>query len=125
MATNKKTKNATGKQKKIKNTQQQAQTIDKKGANLVKDEKKASKKPVKDEKKTQKKSNDKSKKPNIFQRFVDFIKGVYHELKKVTWLEKKELTRQTGVVAGIVAIFTLLVWVVDSGLGALATLFLN
>ena len=43
----------------------------------------------------------------------------------VTWLGKKELTQKAGVVAGIVTIFTLLVWVVDTGLGGLAALFLN
>jgi preprotein translocase subunit SecE len=54
-----------------------------------------------------------------------FLKGVYSELRKVTWLNKQELAQKTGLVAGIVAIFTLLVWIVDTGLGALAALFLN
>ncbi|KNZ42360.1 preprotein translocase subunit SecE [Acetobacterium bakii] len=125
MATNKKAKTASSKQKKTNNTQPQAQKSEDKAANLVKTEKKAPQTTAKNEKKTQKKSSDKSKKPNIFQQMVDFIKAVYHELRKVTWLDKKELTQKTGVVAGIVAIFTLLVWVVDTGLGGLAALFLN
>jgi len=125
MATNKKAKNASSKQKKTNNTQQQAQKSEDKAANLVKLEKKAPQTTAKNEKKTQKKSSDKSKKPNIFKQMVDFIKAVYHELRKVTWLGKKELASKTGIVAGVVAIFTLLVWVVDTGLGGIAALFLN
>lgn len=125
MATNKQTKNPSSKQKKTNNTQPQAQKSEDKAANLVKNEKKAPQTTAKNEKKTQKKSSDKGKKPNIFKQMVDFVKAVYHELRKVTWLGKKELTQKTGVVAGIVAIFTLLVWVVDTGLGGLAALFLN
>ncbi|MGV8905256.1 MAG: preprotein translocase subunit SecE [Acetobacterium sp.] len=125
MATNKKTKNASSKQKQINNTQQQAQKTGEKATNLVKEVKKAPQATVKNDKKPQKKSNDKSKKPNIFQQLMGFFKGVYHELRKVTWLERDELLRRTGVVAGIVGIFTSLVWIVDSGLGALAALFLN
>ncbi|HEY5557209.1 preprotein translocase subunit SecE [Acetobacterium sp.] len=125
MATNKKTKNNSSKQKQINNTQQQAQKSGVKATDLLKEEKKAPQTTAKNEKKPQKKSSDKSKRPNIFQVIVGFLKGVYHELKKVTWLERDELMRRTGVVAGIVSIFTFLVWVVDSGLGALAALFLN
>jgi len=125
MATNKKTKNTSSKQKQKNNTQQQAQKSGVKATDLLKEEKKAPQTPVKNDKKPQKKSSEKSKRPNVFQQIVGFIKGVYHELKKVTWLERDELIRRTGVVAGIVSIFTLLVWVVDSGLGALAGLLLN
>ena len=124
MATNKKNKNASSKQGK-ENTQQQAQKTGDKATNLVKEEKKTPQSTAKNEKKSQKKSSDKSKEPNIFQKLVNFLKGVYHELRKVTWLTKEELLQRTGIVAGIVGIFTFLVWVVDSGLGALAALFIN
>lgn len=124
MATTKKTKNASSKKGK-ENTQEQAQKTGDKAANLVKEEKKTPQSTAKNEKKPQKKSNEKNKQPNIFQKMVGFLKGVHHELRKVTWLTKDELLKQTGVVAGIVGIFTLLVWVVDSGLGALAALFIN
>ncbi len=124
MATTKKNKNASSKKGK-ENTQEQAQKTGDKAANLVKEEKKTPQSTAKNEKKPQKKSNEKNKQPNIFQRLVAFLKGVHHELRKVTWLTKDELLKQTGVVAGIVGIFTLLVWVVDSGLGALAALFIN
>lgn len=124
MATNKRTKNASSKQGKT-NTQQQAQTTEDKAVNLVKEDKKTPQSTAKKEKKPQKKSSDKSKEPNIFKKVINFIEAVYHELRKVTWLTKDELLQRTGIVAGIVGIFTLLVWVVDSGLGALAALFLN
>lgn len=124
MATNKRTKNASSKQGKT-NTQKQAQTTEDKAVNLVKEDKKTPQSTAKNEKKPQKKSSDKSKEPNIFKKVINFIKAVYHELRKVTWLTKDELLQRTGIVAGIVGIFTLLVWVVDSGLGALAALFLN
>ncbi|MBI4855788.1 MAG: preprotein translocase subunit SecE [Acetobacterium woodii] len=124
MATNKKAKNASSKQGK-ENTQQQAQKTGDKATNLVKEEKKTPQSTAKNEKKTQKKSSEKSKEPNIFQRMVGFLKGVHHELRKVTWLTKEELLQRTGIVAGIVGIFTFLVWVVDTGLGALAALFIN
>lgn len=124
MATNKKAKNASSNQGK-ENTQQQAQKTGDKATNLVKEEKKTPQSTAKNEKKSQKKSSDKSKEPNIFQKMVGFLKGVHHELRKVTWLTKEELLQRTGIVAGIVGIFTFLVWVVDSGLGALAALFIN
>ncbi|WKY47203.1 preprotein translocase subunit SecE [Eubacteriaceae bacterium ES3] len=121
MATKKKKNNASKPQNE-QNTPVQAAKDTDKGSNLVKEEKKSA---AKSEKKSSKKSVDKNKKPNIFQQLVAFLKGVYSELKKVTWLNRQELAQKTGLVAGIVAIFTLLVWIVDTGLGALAALFLN
>jgi|ADurb_H2B_02_Slu_FD_contig_71_1024056_length_2817_multi_3_in_0_out_0_5 preprotein translocase subunit SecE len=125
MATSKKTKNASSTQGKKDNTQQQANKTEDKAANLVKEEKKTPQSTAKNEKKSKKKSSEKGNKPNIFVRMVDFFKGVRHELKKVTWLTKDELLQRTGIVAGVVAIFTFLVWVVDSGLGGLAALLMN
>ncbi len=118
----KKNKNASVKKKNVKNTTAQVQKDTDKATNLVKEEKKATP-AVKTEKK--KKSVDKNKKPNIFKRAIAFLKGVLSELKKVTWLNKQELVQHTGIVAGVVTIFTLLTWAVDTGLGALAALFLN
>jgi preprotein translocase subunit SecE len=71
------------------------------------------------------KRSGKNKKPNIFVRAINYIKSVITELKKVSWLTGDELLKSTTVVAGIVAILTLLVWVVDSGLGALAAMFIG
>lgn len=118
----KKNKKATVKKNNVKNTTAQKDTD--KATNLVKEETKAVQ-VTKTDKKTPKKSVDKNKKPNIFMRAILFLKGVLSELKKVTWLNKQELVQHTGIVAGVVTIFTLLTWVVDTGLGALAALFLN
>lgn len=120
----KKANKATSKKKNIKNTTAQGQKDTNKAKNLVKEEKKVSQ-AVKTEKKKPKKTVDKDKKPNIFQRAIGFLKGVSSELKKVTWLNRQELVQHTGIVAGVVTIFTLLTWAVDTGLGALAALFLN
>ncbi len=120
----KKTKKANVKKKNVKNTTAQVQKDTDKATNLVKEEKKAGQ-VTKTDKKTPKKSVDKNKKPNIVTRAITFLKGVLSELKKVTWLNKQELVQHTGIVAGVVTIFTLLTWVVDTGLGALAALFLN
>ena len=119
----KKTKNAS-KKTNTKNITTQVQKDTGKATNLVKENKKATQ-AIKTEKKTLKKSVDKKKKPNIFLRAIIFLNCVLSELKKVTWLNKQELVQHTGIVAGVVTIFTLLTWVVDTGLGALAALFLN
>lgn len=85
----------------------------------VPEEKKTETKPVKKEKKKS------SGQKNIFSRFIDYVKGTYQELKKVNWLSREDLLKSTGFVFGFVAVFTLIVWVIDSGLGALAAVFLN
>ena len=72
-----------------------------------------------------KKAAAKKKKPSIFKRFADYVKGVISELKKVSWLSGEELTKSTAVVAGCVAVLTILVWLVDTGLGAMAALLLG
>ena len=120
----KKNKKANVKKNNVKNTTAQVQKDTDKATKLVKEEKKTVQ-VTKADKKTPKKSVDKNKKPNIFMRAILFLKGVLSELKKVTWLNKQELVQHTGIVAGVVTIFTLLTWVVDTGLGALAALFLN
>ena len=89
---------------------------------------KAVKKDEKAEKSSKEKSKKnaaKNKKPSIFKRFADFVKGVISELKKVSWLSGEELTKSTAVVAGCVAVLTVLVWLVDTGLGAMAALLLG
>lgn len=83
---------------------------------------KSSKKDETEKEEKVKKSPKKSKKnkKNIFVRAWEFIKSVFTELKKVTWLTGEELAKSTAVVAGMVAVMTLLVWLVDTGLGFMA-----
>ena len=54
-----------------------------------------------------------------------FLKETKGELSKVHWPNKKELTKYTGVVLMMCLLMTLLVWVVDSGIGFLLKLMLN
>lgn len=67
----------------------------------------------------------KKKKPGFFKRIFAFIKSVWRELKKVTWPARKELIQHTSVVFGIVLIVTLLIWIMDTGLGAFVALILG
>ena len=118
------------KQKAKKASEQKKQTITKvpEPGKVVEAEVKADKKASKDEKepKTSRKAGRKKKdKPNIFQRGVEFVKSTYKELKKVSWLSGEELAKSTGVVAGCVAIFTLITWLMDTGLGAMAAKLLG
>jgi preprotein translocase subunit SecE len=69
-----------------------------------KDEKKAASKAV------AKKSSKKRRK---------FFKEVVSELKKVSWPSKKELMNYTLAVLAVIAVFTVIIFVIDSGLGAI------
>jgi preprotein translocase subunit SecE len=79
-------------------------------------------KPVKVEKPVKK---EKVNKPNPIKRFTAFLKGVWSELKKVTWPTRKELIQHTSVVLGIVFILTIIVYVIDVGLGGLLALIIK
>lgn len=46
-----------------------------------------------------------------------FFKGVWYELKKVSWPNRKELGQHTLVVISSVAIVSFVVWLMDLGLG--------
>lgn len=120
MATKSKKKNAK-KTTNAKETIQKTQVADSEKASVAKDAKKKETS-KKDTKKPQKK---KDKKPGFFTRIRDFVKGVFTELKKVNWLTKDELMKKSGFVAGFVAIFTVIVWIIDSGFGALAALLIG
>ena len=71
------------------------------------------------------KRDNKAKKPGLIKRFTAFVKGVWAELKKVTWPTKNELMQHTSVVLGIVFILTLIVYVIDAGLGGLLALIIR
>ena len=51
--------------------------------------------------------------------FIGKIKEVFGELKKVNWPTMNRTIKQTGVVLGVVVIFALVVFAIDSGLGQL------
>lgn len=53
------------------------------------------------------------------EKTADYLRGVWGELKKVHWPNRKQLLTYTGVVFVSVAIVAFLLWIVDSGLSAL------
>ena len=65
------------------------------------------------------------KKPTNTQRqtekVAEYFSGVLSELKKVHWPSRRQLLAYTGVVFFAVAIVSILMWIVDSGLSAALT----
>lgn len=78
------------------------------------------------EKDVQKKDKvkDKEKKPGFFARLKKSWKLSWGEMKKVHWPTRQETLTYTGVVLATVAIITVLMWIVDSGITALFSLFI-
>ena len=62
----------------------------------------------------------KSDKPNIFVRawkaIVRFFKDLRGETKKIVWPDGKTVLKSTGVVLAVVAVFTVVIWLIDLGL---------
>jgi preprotein translocase subunit SecE len=50
-----------------------------------------------------------AKKPGVFKRIVTFVKGMYSELKKVTWPSGKDTMKNVGVVIACVLIVGVLI----------------
>ncbi len=59
------------------------------------------------------------KKVGFFTRVKRSARASLNELKKVHWPSKKELITYTGVVLVTVAVIAVLIWVVDSVIGAI------
>ena len=64
------------------------------------------------------------KRVGFFQRTKRSIKMSFSEFKKVHWPTKKELFTYTGVVLIAVAAVAVMIWIVDSAIGALFGLIL-
>ena len=62
----------------------------------------------------------KSNKPNIFVRMFKaigrFFKDLRGETKKIVWPDAKSVLKSTGVVLAVVAVFTVVIWLIDLGL---------
>ncbi len=56
---------------------------------------------------------EKVKKPNIFKRFAKYCKDVYSEVKKLTWPTPKDLRNTTITVIVVVALFAIVIGVLD------------
>jgi len=61
---------------------------------------------------------------NIPKRTVKYFAGMWSEVKKITWLTRKELIQHTAVVLGLIAIMTIIFWISDTILRAATSLLL-
>ncbi len=66
-----------------------------------------------------------SDKPNIFKRMGKAIKGVFSELKKVSWPKAKQIGKNTAVVLVVVVIFFLVMLLIDYLLGGVMGLVVD
>ena len=66
-----------------------------------------------------KKTQPKNKKDNIFKKIGRKFKEVFSELKKVSWPDVKTVIKNTGIVLGVVAIFLVVITLIDLGFGEL------
>ncbi|EHQ87449.1 preprotein translocase subunit SecE [Desulfosporosinus youngiae] len=55
------------------------------------------------------------------EKAMEYFRGVLGELKKVHWPTRRQLLAYTGVVFVAVAIVSILMWIVDSGLSMALT----
>ncbi|HZK26149.1 MAG TPA: preprotein translocase subunit SecE [Thermoclostridium sp.] len=62
------------------------------------------------------------KKPNIFIRFLKFVKEIRSELKKVIWPTKSQLLSYTLTVVFVCLLVGGIVWIFDALFGFLYTL---
>ncbi len=82
-----------------------------------------------DSKKAEPKKNKKPKKnpdkPNIFKRMWKGLKGIFSELKKVTWPTGKNVVKSTAVVLVVVVAFFVVLFGIDYVLSGLLSLIVN
>ena len=60
-----------------------------------------------------------------FKELIQFFKDSREELKKVTWPDREEVTSYTVVVVVALVIFSIFLWLVDTGLMALVKIVLR
>ena len=73
----------------------------------------------------EKKVQPKEKKPNIFKRMGRKLKETFSEIKKVSWPSKSKVFKQVAVVFGVVLCVTVVIVLMDLGLGQLLKLLTN
>lgn len=69
-----------------------------------------------------KKAKPKNSKPNFFVKIGRKLKEVFSEIKKVSWPSFGKVVKQTGIVIGVVALFMVVITLMDFGLGQLLSL---
>ncbi|MCI5674968.1 MAG: preprotein translocase subunit SecE [Ezakiella sp.] len=58
-------------------------------------------------------------------KLATYLKGVRTESKKVIWPNKKELLNYTGVVLAFSIVFSIVVYLLDLGIGYVYSLLMN
>lgn len=61
----------------------------------------------------------------LWNRVRDYFSGVYNELKKVHWPNRRQIIVYTGVVLFVVALVSIILWLFDTGLSFLLNLLLD
>ena len=59
------------------------------------------------------------------KQLISFFKDSREELKKVTWPDREEVTSFTVVVVIALVVFSIFLWIVDTGLMALIKVVMN
>lgn len=62
---------------------------------------------------------------NIVSSIITFFKESYIELKKVTWLSKKEVVASTIVVVILIVVMSIYIGLIDFVLAKIVSLFLG
>lgn len=76
-------------------------------------------------KKAKKTVKKKSDKPKLHKRFIKGVKGVFSELKKVSWTSGKDVLKNTAVVLVVVVVFFVALFAIDYVLSGLLGLITN
>ena len=67
----------------------------------------------------------KSEKPKVVERVKRYFRGMAQEMKRVHWPGRRDLIVYTAAVIGVSLIMAVLIYVLDSGVGALMGFLLS
>jgi preprotein translocase subunit SecE len=107
------------------NAQTQAQGASDLAGNRMETQKPAVSQDAKSDPKKANKTKKASDKPNIFKRMWKGIKGIFSELKKVTWPKGPEVAKSAAVVLVVVVGFFIVLFGIDYVLAGLLNLIVN
>lgn len=68
--------------------------------------------------KTEKKVEKRDKKPGFFGRIKNYLGAVRSEMRRVVWPSKEELRSYSVAIIGMLIVFGVVIWLVDSGIVA-------
>ena len=67
----------------------------------------------------------KSEKPGAIERSKRYIRGLTQEMKRVHWPSRRDTMLYTAAVVAVSLVMALLIYILDSGVGALMGFLLN